>query len=158
SDGRLRNRSWRYLQPGQASQDARHFALGDAFAGMERVRGGLGARAYAMRRRAKLIRRDLWMATAHLALAPAAGADLDPIGFDLRLRGWRDFGVGDDLFGLFTEFATASGAIGLSHRHVHRRRAGGFFRRRRPVIEWPSTRFTSGTFRILLALVFAEGR
>src|SRR5262245_16335296 len=110
-----------------------------------------------MRRRAGLVRRNLRMSPTHFALAPAAGANFDPIGFDIGLRGWRDFGVSDNIFGLLTEFAATFGAIGLSHRHIHRRRAIGFFRRRGSVVEWPLTRFTSGTFRILLPLVFAEG-
>ena len=107
-----------------------------------------------MRRRAELVRRNLRMSPTHFALALAAGANFDPISLDLGLRGWRDFSVGDNLFGLFTEFAAACRAIGLSNWHVNGRRAVGFFWRRRPVVEWPLTRFTPRTFGILFAFVF----
>jgi hypothetical protein len=44
SDRRLGERALRHDQPGQASQHARRFALWNAIAVVERVRGGLRAR------------------------------------------------------------------------------------------------------------------
>ena len=110
-----------------------------------------------MRRRAELIRRDLRMLPTHFALAVAAVANFDPIGFVIELWGWRDVGVSDNLFGLFTEFAAPFRAIGLSHQHIHGLGAVGFFRRRRPVVEWLLTKFTPRTLGILLRLFLLEG-
>src|SRR5437867_96596 len=119
----------RHLHPGKLPQNRRHFAHRNSHPVMHGVGRRLHSQPHPMRRRPILIECHVRMLSAHPLSTRLTPAHLHRVTFDFWLGSLRH--IGDrHLVGSFPpQFATATRALGDSHRHWLRRPIGRCGRR-----------------------------